>query len=97
MSKKYIVEKGKAISTREGIISADEIVDEKLLNGNAEALIKAKIIKEIKEEKKKEDDKKKSDEDNKENESEEDNKKNEDDKKKSDEEDKKKNAGASKK
>lgn len=92
MSKKYIVEKGKAISTREGIISADEIVDEKLLNGNAEALIKAKIIKEIKEEKKNEDDKKKSDEDdkeNKENESEEDNKKNEDDKKK--------NAGASKK
>lgn len=84
MSKKYIVEKGKAISTREGIISADEIVDEKLLNGNAEALIKAKIIKEIKEEKKNEDDK-----ENKENESEEDNKKNEDDKKK--------NAGASKK
>lgn len=84
MSKKYIVEKGKAISTREGIISADEIVDEKLLNGNAEALIKAKIIKEIKEEKKNEDDK-----ENKENESEEDNKKNE--------EDKKKNAGASKK
>ena len=81
MSKKYIVEKGKAISTREGIISADEIVDEKLLNGNAEALIKAKIIKEIKEEKKNEDDK--------ENESEEDNKKKEDDKKK--------NAGASKK
>lgn len=84
MSKKYIVEKGKAISTREGIISADEIVDEKLLNGNAEALIKAKIIKEIREEKKNEDDK-----ENKENESEEDNKKNEDDKKK--------NAGASKK
>lgn len=84
MGKKYIVEKGKAISTREGIISADEIVDEKLLNGNAEALIKAKIIKEIKEEKKNEDDK-----ENKENESEEDNKKNEDDKKK--------NAGASKK
>lgn len=82
MSKKYIVEKGKALSTREGIISADEIVDEKLLDGNAEALIKAKIIKEIKEEKKNEDDK-----ENKENE--EDNKKNEDDKKK--------NAGASKK
>ena len=56
---KYIVEKGKAISTKAGIISENQEVEEELLNGNAKELIKARIIREIKADKKNEDDKKK--------------------------------------
>lgn len=97
MSKKYIVEKGKAISTKEGVISENQEVKEELLNGNAEALIKAGIIREIDADKKAESKEKKDKDEYK---NKEDDKANEDDKNKTDDSDKKeadKKTGASKK
>lgn len=98
MSKKYIVEKGKAISTKEGVISENQEVKEELLNGNTEALIKAGIIREIDADKKAESKEKKDKDEDK---NKEDDKANEDDKNKTDDKDEKKDAdkkaGASKK
>lgn len=44
MGKIYIVADGKSISTREGVIGEGKTVKEELLNGNVDALLKAKII-----------------------------------------------------
>lgn len=46
---KYRICKGKAISTRKGIINELEEIDESLLDGNAEKLLNAKIIEKIEE------------------------------------------------
>ena len=46
---KYRICKGKAISTRKGIINELEEIDESLLDGNAEKLLNAKIIDKIEE------------------------------------------------
>ncbi|WP_432631794.1 hypothetical protein [Brachyspira sp.] len=86
MSKKYIVEKGKAISTKEGVINENQEVKEELLNGNAEALLKAGIIREIDADKKAESKEKKDKDEDK---NKEDDKANEDDKDKSNDSDKK--------
>lgn len=51
MSKIYIVADGKSISTREGVIGEGKQVKEELLNGNVDALLKAKIIRESEENK----------------------------------------------
>lgn len=51
MGKIYIVADGKSISTREGVIGEGKPVKEELLNGNVDALLKAKIIRESEENK----------------------------------------------